>query len=176
MDNSMKTCFLFGLTLSVATGCSSSYYVGNEPIPDKYSIAQVNENSKDHSVTIRTMQGEEIGATNLFVSGDSTSFLRSTREKRITIATASVETITIKSVGAGAIDGLIPGAIVGVPAGWIFGSLVAAGEDRVNSIDGPTAAGVFAGTAALGALVGATIGHSDVYIFQSTNNTSQKEK
>ena len=122
------------------------------------------------------MQGEEIKATNLFVSGDSTTFLRSTTEKRITIATSSVGTITIKNVGAGAIDGLIPGAIVGVPAGWLFGSLVAAGEDRVNSIDGPSAAGVFAGAAALGALVGATIGHTDVYIFQSTNSTSQKEK
>ena len=172
----MKTCLLIGLTLSVATGCSSSYHVGKEPAPDKYSFAQVNEIAKDHSVTIWTMRGEEIRAACLFVGDDSTTFLHSNTEKRITIATSSVETITIKNVGAGAIDGLIPGAIVGVPAGLLFGSLVAASEDRVNSIDGPSAAGVFAGTAALGALVGAAIGHTDVYIFQSTNNNSQKEK
>jgi hypothetical protein len=172
----MKTYLFLGLTLSVAAGCSSSYEVGNEPAPDKYSFAQVNENAKDNSVTISTMHGDEIRATDLFVSGDSTTFLQSTTEKRITIATSSVGRITIKNAGAGAIDGLIAGAIVGVPAGWIFGSMVSALNDDVNSIDGPAAAVVFAGTAVLGAAVGGAIRHTDVYIFQPTNNNSQKEK
>ena len=171
----MKTYLLFGLTLSVATSCSSSFNVSNEPAPDKYSFAQVNENAKDHSVTIWTMQGEEIRATDLFVRDDSTTFLQSATKKTITIATSSIETIIIKNAGAGAIDGLIPGAIIGVPAGWLFGSLVAGLDDR-NGVDGPSAAGVFAGTAALGAIVGATIGHTEEYIFQSKNNNSQKEK
>lgn len=171
----MKAYFLFGLTLSVATGCSSSYNVGNEPAPDTYSFAQVNENAKDHSVTIWTMQGEEISATDLFVRGDSTTFLQSTTEKRIAIATSSVETITIKKVGAGAIDGLIPGAIIGVPAGLLLGSIAVAFKDN-RDVDGPVAAGVFAGVAVLGASVGAMIGHTDEYIFQSKSNNSQKEK
>ncbi len=171
----MKTHLLFGLTMSVATGCSSSYHVGNEPAPDTYSFAQVSENAKGYSVTIWTIQGEEIRATDLFVRGDSTSFLQSTTEKRITIATSSVETITIKKAGAGAVDGLIPGAILGVPAGWLVGSMAAAFDDN-RDVDGAVAAGVFAGVVVLSAGVGAAIRHTDEYIFQSKNNNSQKEK
>lgn len=171
----MKACFLFGLTLSVAAGCSSSYTVGNEPGPDTYSFAQVNENVKDHSVAIRTLQGEEMRATGLFVGSDSTSFLLSSTNKRMTVATASVETITIKKAGAGAINGLIPGAIIGAPAGLLLGSLAVAFKDN-RDVDGPVAAGVFAGVAALGAGVGALIGHTDEYILQSKNNNSQQEK
>lgn len=171
----MKTYFLFGLTLSVGIGCSSSYDVGNEPAPDKYSFAQVNENANDQSVTIWTIQGEEIRATDLFVRGDSTTFLQSTTKKRIAVATSSVERIAIKNAGAGAIDGLIAGAIVGVPAGWLFGSAVASLNDK-NGVDGPAAAIVFGGTAVLGAVVGGLIHHTDVYIFQSKHSNSQKEK
>ncbi len=171
----MKTYLFFVLTMLVAAGCSSSYDVSNEPAPDMYSFAQVNENAKDRSMTIWTTQGEEIRATDLFVRADSTTFRQSTTQKRIVIATSSVERIAIKNAGAGAIDGLIAGAIVGVPAGWVIGSGVAELDDR-NGVDVPSAAIVFGGTALIGAVVGGLIRHTDEYSFQSHDNNSQKEK
>lgn len=175
----MKTYLLFALTLSVATGCSSSYDVANEPTPGKYSFTQVNENAKDQSFTILTTQGEEIDATDLFVRGDSTSFLEpsvASTNKRSTIATSSVERITIKQTGAGAVDGLVWGAIVGAPIGLLLGSAAAALEDNGEAFDWAVVAGSVAVASVLGGGVGALIRHSDEYIFRSQSNSSQKDK
>lgn len=174
--NSMRAYLILTLTLLAAIGCTSSYNVSNKPAPDTYSLAQVNENAKNQSFTISTMDGEEIRATDLFVGDDSTTFLQSPTDKRITIATSSVKIITIKSVGAGAIDGLKVGAIAGTPIGLLFGSIAAKLEDNGMAVDWVAATGLIAGTAVLGAGVGALIRHTDEYIFQSKNNNSQKEK
>jgi len=179
----MKVNFLFGLTLSVATGCSSSYYVANEPAPDKYSLAQVNETAKDQSFTISTIHGEEIDATDLFVTGDSTSFLEpsfASTENRSAIPTSSVETITIKDAGAGAVDGLVWGAIVGAAGGLLLGTLAVIAYGLPATEDWVEVTGWVAGTAVVGGGVGAGVGalirHSDEYIFQSQSNSSQEHK
>lgn len=169
----MKTCPVFALTLSLATGCSSTYNVSNEPAPDAYSFTQLNENATDHSVAIRTIEGEEIRATELFVGGDSTSFLESTSDKRITIATSSLETIRIKHVGAGAVDGLVWGTVVGAPIGLLLGSAAAELEDNGQSVDWVAAVGLTAGVAVLGGGMGALIRHTDEYIFELKGNDSR---
>lgn len=173
----MKAYILLGLTLSVATGCSSSYYVSNEPAPDKCSFAQMNENAKDQSSTIVTMQGEEIQATDLFVGGDSTTFLQLTSPKRRTIATSSVKIIRIDNVRTGAVDGLIRGALVGGGVGLLFQALATAlGQpgsvlNTLGNVGGPIAGG-----ALLGAGVGAIVRHTDRYFFQTQSDDSQKGK
>jgi hypothetical protein len=173
----MKACFLFGLTLSVATGCTSSYDVANEPAPDKHSFAQVNEDAKGQSFTISTVHGEEIDATDLFIGADSASFLEPSvlyTDKRSTIPTSSIKTIIIKHVGAGAVDGLVWGVIVGTPIGALAGA--AAEGIQGEATPALATASVIVTAAALGAGVGAIIRHTDEYIFQSTNNNSQKEE
>ena len=175
-DNSMKTCLLFGLTLSVAAGCSSSYYVADESAWHTYSLAQMNEIAKNQSVTISTIHGEVTDAADLSVRGDSTTFLQSTSQHRITIPSTSVETIAIDNVGAGAIDGLVLGALIGIPIGLLLGSAAASLEDNGDDFDWAVVAGSVGVAGIVGAGVGALIGHTDEYSFQSNIKSSQKEK
>jgi UDP-N-acetylmuramyl pentapeptide synthase len=108
----MRAYVLLGLTLSVSSGCSSTYEVRD--------FAKVNEKAVDNTVTISTKEGEEMRAKDLSVRDDSTTFLEVTTEKRITITTLSVGTFAMNNVGAGAIDGLFGGAIVGAPMGALW--------------------------------------------------------
>jgi hypothetical protein len=172
----MKIHFFLGLILSAATGCSSSSYVGKEPARDTCSFAQLNENCKGHIVAIWTLQGEEIMANDLFVDPDSTTFQESTTEKRTAIVTSSVERVTIRRVGAGAIDGIIWGAIVGAPIGVFLGAAAAALEDSGDKLDGAVVAGSIAVASALGAGVGALARHTDEYVFPSGKSSHRKGK
>jgi len=172
-DNSMKACFLFGPILSVVAGCTSSYDVANESSPDKYSFAQVNEDAKDQSFTISTVHGEEIDATDLFIGADSASFLEPSvlyTDKRSTIPTSSVETITMRRADwvAGA-----EGFGIGFLSGAMLGVLLASGGNGDTPlIEGSV--GVGAVTGFLGAIVGVIVGHKYEYQFANKADSVKK--
>ena len=151
----MRTDSVIGLALLIATGCSSSYDVSD--------YARVNESALDQSVTVATWEWGKIKGTDLFVRGDSTTFLESASEKRIVIPTSSVKSVAMNRTGGGAVDGLIAGAIVGVPLGVLFSAFATGlegGGYDVGALIGP-----IVGAAALGAGIGALIGHTDTYNF-----------
>ena len=175
----MKAWFLFGLILSAVTGCTSSYDVANEPVPiqhwprtpDKYSFAQVNEDAKDQFFTISTVHGEEIDATDLFIRGDSTSFLEPSVASGSTIATSSVETITIKKAWVGGLEGFgfgfIPGAVLGGVAGDH-----SSGEVEFAWYEGAVVVGTVTGV--IGGIIGLIVGHTYEYQFVNKADSSKK--
>jgi len=155
----MRAYCLIVLIPLIATGCSSSYDVSD--------YAQINENALDQSVTVATWEWGKIRGTDLFLRGDSTTFLEPATEKRIVIATSSVKSVAMNNTGGGAVDGLIAGAIVGAPLGALF-SAYATGmkaEKGGGGFDVGALVVPIVGAAALGAGIGALIGHTDTYNF-----------
>ena len=151
----MRGCCLTGLTLLIATGCSSTYDVGDS--------SRVNINVPDRTVAITTWEGSEITGTGLSVRDDSTALLESPAGKRITIATSSVKSIAVNSTGGGAIDGLIVGGIVGAPLGVMLSAYSTSMEG--SGMDIGALVGPIVGAAAVGAGVGAIMGRTDTYNF-----------
>jgi hypothetical protein len=165
LETRMRPNLFFVLAIPVAIGCSSSYEAGTNAALDKSFLVQVNENARDRHVAITTSDGKGISATRLLVGRDSTSFLESTTDTRMTIATSSVGIVRITHAGAGAVDGLFWGALIGTPIGIFLGKGAAVLEDNGDFLDWMVVAGSVGASGVIGAIVGVSIRHTDEYIF-----------
>lgn len=126
-------------------------------------ISQVQRFFGESKAVITFANGERKIAEGVIITHDSVSWMETTR---FWVPTSSIEAIRIKNAGAGAIKGLLPGALVGLSTGLIIlGELNKALGGSTIPAQGYLilGGGGAAGGALLGALVGAIDGHVEEF-------------
>ena len=129
---------------------------------------EMNEDLDERKVTILKTTKEVIFGHNVMITPDSTFWLNS-QQNKLSVLTSGIREITSESAWRGAKDGFYYGFLFG--AG--FGVVVALLVDKSSGAMDPKAfapmigigAGVGAGV--WGLVIGAAIGHTDRYIFQT---------
>ena len=168
--------FIFYLLLLCLTGCSSTYYIKNDPT----SLDEFNEELQGNAGTIVLKDGPDISARRMHINEDSSSwvevktFLNVTKLAKDTsrAATADIEKIVLKNKGLGAVEGLAFGAIGGSFVGKIMASNQ--GDDLKKQLDAGIGS-LLLGTVG-GAVLGLMIGHSYHYILTDSEEARRNKE
>jgi hypothetical protein len=144
-------------------------------MPDaEYSYREMNEDLKGKDVTIELKDGRDISAKEVKISDDSVSWVDASSDRTFGIVTTDVKTVVDNKHWVGALEGMGFGMLVGGAVGIILN--FSTESQAAGLYDWTVVAGSVGVAGVLGAGVGALIGHTDEYIFQSKINSPQKGK
>lgn len=156
---------LFGLVIFF-WGCSSSSSVRSTSVEGALSYGEMNNQLRERSANIEMIDGRDIFADNVTLSGDSVSWLDASTSETSKVSTRQIRRIVIKNHFIGALEGMGIGLLVGGSVGFILGS--SGPEGGAWGRSGQIAMGliVVGGTGVIvGLIPGLIIGHSYEYEF-----------
>jgi hypothetical protein len=154
-------------------GCSSSYDVSSSPDADS-SFNAFNEEASERSGTIVFRKNSEVEARNMSASPDSTRFLNAATDSITVVPTHTVKKVVVTNHGAGFVDGLVWGAIVGSVT---VAAICAAdgGQSIQLKPGGVIFLSLFGGAVggAIGGVCGVIAGHSYEYQFPASAESTK---
>jgi hypothetical protein len=150
--------------VATVSGCTHTTVIN---LSDVEACRQLSEETARRKVTVGLADGRELDAQGLVLSPDSTSWLDPDTEDLMTVGTAEIATVRMVDRGRGAGEGLGLGVLTGALTGAVVG-LVYLSEEYYLGYNVGVGAGAF-GVAGLfvGPLVGAGVGHQDIYRFEA---------
>ncbi len=166
----MKACGVAVLALSVAAvGCTNTTVMN----PSNFvACARLNKGADGRKTTLSLLDGREVNTDGLLLAPDSTSWFDARTDELRTVPTAEVVEVRFVKRGKGALEGLGIGLLTGALTGAVLG--LADGDDPPGwfSMTAEQKAGLGAiGLGGLGGLigpvVGAGVGHRDIYRFEA---------
>jgi hypothetical protein len=169
MQNILKILLTFALLFSSCTRIRS---IRNEESPESF-YSRINNTVQGQTVTIVTMDGDELEGTHLTVAADSIRWVDAENGKRTAFPTDQIQLVRIYNHVKGAIGGLGTGLAIGLGSAFIY--MIVYAKTNHSSGDNYTGIAVLflgASLGIIGGIWGGIAGHKDDYIIYQPEKES----